>query len=150
MWLSRFAIVPAVVGLLSFIIISDSVGQQLIQRVTGFYVTFSATNEALDFEFESSAIELCQHPGSNRIYLRFGVSMNSLQGADTSITEWATSSNIFQTGNSRLSGRAMVLTMPASMSEIHCRVYPFATRGIVLNVDAASSASLDVNAFSVR
>jgi len=57
---------------------------------------------------------------------------------------------LLETGNDRLSGRAMVLTMPSSMAEIHCRLYPFRTRGIVLNVDTASTASLDINVFSVR
>jgi len=142
---------PVFLALALFVALTGAVyAQQAIQRATGLYVTFSSTNEAFDFEFQAAAVEICMHPGSNRVYSRFGTSMLTLEGSDSSVSEWATTSAIFQTGNSRLSSRAMVFTMTASEDSSVCRVYPFSTRGLVFQVDVASTASLDVNAFSFR
>jgi len=121
-----------------------------IQRVTGINITFSSTNEAFDFEFESNAVEICTAAGSGTVYARFGVALTALEGRDTSVTEWATSSTIFQTGNSRLAGRALVFSRHTGQTDTDCRIYPFRTRGMVFNTNTASTASLDVNVFSYR
>ncbi len=132
-----------------------------IQRGSGLLITFATTNEAFDFEFESTAVEICVHGGlgaSPIIYGRFGTSMTTLEGRDTTIAEWATTSAIFQTGNSRLAGRALVFTNRGTLAGAtttpstvpDCRIYPFATRGMVFNTDTVSKVTMDVNAFSSK
>jgi len=138
------------------VIVTAAYAQQGIQRAVGKLITFATTNSAFDFEFESDGVEICTYyPTGNatqaaRVFARFGVSMTELDGRDTGISEWATSNAVFQSGNYRLSGSALVFTHPASMDEVNCRLYPFQTRGMVFHVEGTRTVTLDVNAFSLR
>jgi hypothetical protein len=141
-----------------------------VQRMTGQFIAFDSslagdsTNAALDFEFESDYVTICILPISEVVYVRFGTSMVALEGQQGAATPDTNAQfqagGIGITGSSTLAARAVALGVPgfndvvANDSELgldnSCQTHPWATRGLVFNVDTTATATMTVNAFSSR
>lgn len=134
-----------------------------VQRMTGSHVTFTGTNDALDFEFESDYVTLCMDPQSEPVFIRFGTGTDYIEGNPVA---YVTDANTFETGSDGtaygiIAGRAFVMSAsPDTINNIidlssenvvqKCQSHPWSARGLVFAVDTAGTATLDVNAFSSR
>ncbi len=141
-----------------------------VQRMTGKRITFASTYANFDFEFESDYVQFCVQPGSRTVFMRFGTAVTGglIEGMEQYTANTVTNSRVFQTGGRQageayggIAGRAFAVTVSPDTNtageiisglntQILCQSHPWASRGLVFNVDTAGTATLDVNAFSSR